>query len=262
MSSFVKTQSELEEIQGILSRGRCTVEQIAVEFETTFDFLRSVLPPCFDLPDEPTAIASVSRWQSELCGEYDCGIISLNCKYRDLVGSTMLVLTISGDMPFAIGREMWGEAKKVGEAKLYKDGNDCYAFSERKGVRLIEIEADLHKDLGPSEAQNWDFELKAIPHSSGWGLQHDVVVNCMQNQERNRVTKEGHASLKLRGTDWDPLHTIPIVKTGKAFYTEGESSWTVPRSETVEGRDQYLPFVYGQKYDDFRLFKTPKRFLA
>ncbi|WP_373562285.1 acetoacetate decarboxylase family protein [Pseudomonas prosekii] len=88
------------------------LKAVSIEFETTFEFLRSVLPPCFDLPETPTTIASISRWQSELCGEFDCGIISLKCRYKELEGTTMLVLIMSGDMPVTIGREMWGGGKE------------------------------------------------------------------------------------------------------------------------------------------------------
>ena len=258
--SFVKTKEELQEIQRILSEGRCTIEAVSIEFETTFEFLRSVLPPCFDLPETPTAIASISRWQSELCGEFDCGIISLKCRYKELEGTTMLVLIVSGDMPVTIGREMWGEAKKTGIAQVYMDGHEAYGFCERNGVRLIEIEARFGDDLGPSSSESYDFEIKAVPHSTGFGLQHDPILNCMKNQENLRVKREGKGTLKLNGTALDPLHTIPVMSVGTAYYTEGESSWTVPRLDVLPDRDAYLPFVYGQKFDDFRLFRKPARF--
>ena len=44
---FVKTPEEVKEIQALLSKGRFTVESVSIEFETTFEFLRKVLPPCF-----------------------------------------------------------------------------------------------------------------------------------------------------------------------------------------------------------------------
>ena len=47
---------------------------------------------------------------------------------------------------------------------------------------------------------------------------------------------------------------------GEAFYAEGASSWTVPWFDELPDRDAYVPFIYGQKYDDFRFFPKPKRF--
>ncbi|MNY39985.1 hypothetical protein D3C86_1746990 [compost metagenome] len=82
----------------------------------------------------------------------------------------------------------------------------------------------------------------------------------MKNQENLRVKREGKGTLKLSGTALDPLHTIPVVSVGTAYYTEGESSWTVPRLDVLPDPDAYLPFIYGQKFDDFRLFRKPARF--
>ncbi len=258
--SFVKTPQEIKEIEAMLSKGRFTTESVSIEFETTFQFLRSVLPPCFELPDKPIAIANVSRWQSSLCGEFNCGVIYLTCKYKEYTGTTMLTLYVSGDMPVTIGREMYGEGKKTGNAELYFDGKDAYGFAERNGVRLIEIDAEFGPDLGPLETSNWDFEIKAQPHVSGIGLQNDVVLTAMKTEESYRVTRVGKGTLKFTGTPMDPVDTIPVISVGEAFYAEGASSWTVPFFDEFKDRDAYVPFIYGQKYDDFRLFAKPKRF--
>ncbi|MFL1526261.1 acetoacetate decarboxylase family protein [Pseudomonas sp. O230] len=258
--SFVKTPQEVKEIEALLAGGRFTTESVSVEFQTTFEFLRAVLPPCFELPDEPTAIANVSRWQSAMCGEFDCGMILLNCKYKGQAGTTMLALYVSNDMPVSIGREMWGEGKKTANCQLYFDGDDAYGYAERNGVRLIEISAEFGPDMGPMSTSNLDFEIKAQPHVTGIGLQNDVVLNCMKTEENYRVTRSGTATLKLAGSVMDPLDTIPVVSVGAAFYAEGESSWTVPWFDELPDRDAYVPFIYGQKYDDFRFFPKAKRF--
>jgi acetoacetate decarboxylase len=257
---FIKSKEEIKEIEAILSRGRCTIEAISIEFETTFEFLREVLPPCFELPEKPIGIASVSRWQSELCGEYDCGIISLKCRYDGMDGTTMLILVTTGDMAVTIGREMWGECKKPGVSMVYMDGNDGYGFTQRHGQRLIEIDAEFGPNQGPEKENAYDFEIKAFPHTSGIGLHSAPVLNVMYNDANYSVIREGKGSLRFNGTQFDPVHTIPVVSVGKATYVEGESNWTSPRADVLSNADDYLPFIYGQKYDDFRLMKHPARF--
>lgn len=258
--SFIRTAQEIAEIEELFAKGLFTVEGLSIEFTTTREFMRKVLPPCFELADEPLAYANVSRWQSALCGEFDCGVIFLTCRYKEHVGTTMLALYVSGDMPVTIGREMWGEGKKTGTAQLYVDGHQAYGYTERNGVRLIEIEADLGPDLGPLKRQSLDFELKAQPHTTGRGFQNDVVLTCIQVDETLRRTREGTGTLKLSGTPFDPLDTIPVVSVGKAYYVEGASCSTVPWFHEFADRDVYKPYIYGQKYDDFRLFAQAKRF--
>lgn len=258
--SFVKTDQEVAEIESLLSKGQFTTESLTIEFKTTQDFLRKVLPPCFDLPDEPIAYANVSHWQSALCGEFDCGIIYLSCKYKGEAGTTMLTLFVSGDMPVTIGREMWGEGKKTGNARLYVDGHEVYAYAERNGVRLIEIQAELGADLGPAQNNVKDFELKAQPHTTGKGFQNKVVLSCLDTAEDFRVTRQGTGTLKLAGTAVDPLDTIPVVEVGGVSYGEGASCWTIPFWEELDDGHDYRPYIYGQKYDDFRLFNKARRF--
>ena len=259
--SFVKTAEQVREIEDLMARGQFTTESVTVEFTTTKEFVRSVLAPCFEPADEPIAYANVSRWQSALCGEFDCGIIYLKCKYGEREGTTMLTLFVSGDSPVTIGRELWGEGKKLGTAQLYFDGQQAYGYSERNGVRLIEINAEFGPDLGPSKSTGLlDFELKAQPHPSGRGFQNGVNLVCLEIEEDYRVTREGTATLKLAGSQFDPLDTIPIVSVGKAYYAEGGSCWTVPFVHELENPDAYKPFIYGQKYDDFRLFPKAARF--
>lgn len=257
---FVKTAAEVAEMEELFSKGQFTTESITVEFETTNEFLREVLPPCFDLPEKPICYANVSQWQSALCGEFDCGIIYLGCSYKGVEGTTMLTLFVSGDMPVTIGREMWGEGKKTGTARLYRDGNEVYGYCERNGVRLIEVEAILGPDLGPQKREMFDWELKAQPHTTGFGFQNEVVISCLNVAEDFHVTREGTGTLKLAGTDMDPLHTIPVVSVGAVSYGEGACCWTIPSWEVLKDDVDYRPWFYGQKYDDFRYFHQPKRF--
>lgn len=257
---FVKTAAEVSEIEQLFNKGQFTTESVTIEFETTAEFLREVLPPCFDMPDTPLCYANVSHWQSALCGEFDCGIIYLSCKHKGEAGTTMLTLFVSGDMPVTIGREMWGEGKKTGIARFYRDGDEVYGYCERNGVRLIEIDAILGPDKGPYKGVVKDWELKAQPHTTGLGFQNKVVLSCLDTAEDYRVTREGTGSLKLAGTDMDPLHTIPVVKVGGVSYAEGASCWTIPSWEVLDDGIDYRPWIYGQKYDDFRYFHRPKRF--
>ncbi|RMR46714.1 hypothetical protein ALP86_04285 [Pseudomonas amygdali pv. mori] len=46
-----------------------------------------------------------------MCGEFDCVIVFLKCRYKEHEATTMLWIIVSGDIPVTIGREMWGEPK-------------------------------------------------------------------------------------------------------------------------------------------------------
>ncbi|WP_143494544.1 MULTISPECIES: hypothetical protein [unclassified Pseudomonas] len=59
----------------------------------------------------------------------------------------------------------------------------------------------------------------------------------MKNIENYRVCREGTATLKLAGNEFDPLDSIPLVSVGKARYSQGESSGVVPWFDTLENPD-------------------------
>jgi acetoacetate decarboxylase len=257
---FVRSAQEIKEIEDLLAEGRFTTESVTVDFTTTREFARSVLAPCFEVPDEPTGYANVSRWQSAYCGEFDCGIVAMRCKYKGQDGAVMLLLVTSGDTPNAVGREMWGCAEKGGTACIYFDGADSYSYSARNGTRLIEIDAKFGPDRGPQPpATNMTFELKAQIHTLGRGLQHPVIISGLLSKENYRAYREGTATLKFNGNAFDPLNEIPVVSVGTAYYAEGEWIWTTDFWEELPDTDAYKPFIFGQKYDDLRLFHRPMR---
>ncbi len=68
---FVKTAAEVAEIQQYFQHPRWMVTRTQVEFETSHEFVRTVLPPCLDPPESPTGVVSIGRWQSHCCGEFD-----------------------------------------------------------------------------------------------------------------------------------------------------------------------------------------------
>ena len=257
---YVKTREEVARIQELLTVGHFQIEGLAIEFETTPEFVREVLPPCFAAVETPRALARVSRWQSHLCGEFDSAIVGLIARYGDLEGFYTLLMVVRGDMPVTIGRELWGEVKKTGSARLYGHGAAMYGYAERNGTRLVEIEAELGPDLGPATSDDYALELKAFPAADGVGLQYDPLVVALRAQSAYTSVREGTGRLTLTGTPWDPVNTIPVVRVGVARHVNGTSLYKCVRQEVLPDRDAYLPYVYGRHYDDFALFRVAQCF--
>jgi acetoacetate decarboxylase len=246
---FVKSDAEIEAIRAVIYPTHYEYEALVVQFETEPDFLREVLPPCFE-PSRSSVVAkaSVSRWQSLRSG-FDCAMVDLPARCGDFEGWYHLTHLISGDMPVTVGREMWGEAKKRGEMHLELDGPRGHGWGERGGVRLIEIEADLGPERAGRENPQNRLELKAFLSSDGQGLQYDpIVLKIEQNEYIDRVW-EGTATLTFRGTPADPTDTIPIVRVLGAAREIGTSTMGVLEEIRLEDRERYVPYVWGRAYD-------------
>ena len=262
---YVRTPEETERIQKLIADGRFTTDGIEVEFETTPEFIREVLPPCLKPAGTPTGVINVSLWEGEMCGEFGAGIVWINSCFEDpergeeVEGLYCLLMLISGDMPVTLGREVWGECKKTGTMDMHHDGRYMYGYAERMGTRLIEVEAEFGEDEGPQDVDVPLFELKAQLDASGYGLQYDPILVVLQSRNSYSRFRKGKAEVKLTGGKWDPVDTIPIVAWGQATHVEGECTYRAVRQIPQSDRDAHLPYVLGRSYDDLTQYRVPQR---
>lgn len=161
----------------------------------------------------------------------------------------MLHLIVSS--PFAIvwGRETWGEVKRSGNAGLHWNGKSVSAFAERNGVKLIEFEAQLERDLPSEEVEWFDFEAKAFPNANGDGLDADPKLITLKVVDRNERRAEGRGKLTLGGTESDPLHTIPISGVGRFVHISGPTEWSFVSERRLCSSEEYMPYFVGRHYE-------------
>ncbi|RMJ04932.1 hypothetical protein CDV36_014397 [Fusarium kuroshium] len=139
-------------------------EAIVIDFATTPEYVRSVLPPGLEPGDTPAGHILMSTMESKLCGAFDCTIASLDVKFRGKPGTFILEIIISNDLPVTWDREVWGEAKNTDTCRPWRSGDWRYAYAVRDGVRLIEVQAKFGEDLPPRVRDAINFEIKAYPH--------------------------------------------------------------------------------------------------
>ncbi|KAF5973796.1 acetoacetate decarboxylase [Fusarium bulbicola] len=147
--SFFASEDQVRAFEEFSSKPSFSQEAITVDFTPTTEYVRSVLPPGLEPGDTPTGHILLATMESKLCGKFDCAIVSLDAKFRGKAGTVMLEIIISNDLPVTWGREVWGEAKKTGTCRLWRSGDWRYAYAERNGVRLIEMQAKFGEDLPP-----------------------------------------------------------------------------------------------------------------
>lgn len=255
--SFVLTDDELNHHEGPdAHRGiEFGIETLTVPFTTTPAFVAEVLPPCFSAAPEPTgSVVCANYRRSDGPGrpmvEFEMTAIYLDASYQGIPGLYSLVMLISDDMPVTTGREMLGEIKKHGETRIYGAGSVIYAYGERKGVRIVQVEADLGPDLGPSAAEYYGLELKACPTADLRGFDVPPTVVVMRNQDDYAVTRVGSAAITLSPNGYDPVESIPINAVGQATYSAGRSTFVLDSWAPIAGAGtEYMPIVLGRQYD-------------
>jgi acetoacetate decarboxylase len=242
---LVKTPEEIAAIQITLSSPRFTsAEMLSVDFVTRPETVRHLLPPPLEPAEEPLVRAMVGRWQSNCVGDYDGGAIYVSAAYEGIEAAYVLAMYMSTDHAIVFGRDVYGEPKKQARSGLNRAGSRMSGWVDR-GVRLIELEADLTSDRGPQQTEGANFNFKALPASDGSGLEDDAILTLAEFDMSLTTSLSGTGSVRLRGTIHDPLDEIEIVEVREATYIEGTLAArckAIARSPA----DAFLPYAYGR----------------
>lgn len=269
MPGYVKTPEEVARIEKFLQPSRFTCDELRVGFTTTWEFARSVTPPDLEpLGDEEAgtagAYAFVTTMESAYCGRFDCAAVGVEVAHGDVQGGWLLTLIVSGEFPVQIGRELWGEIKKTGTGRLYRDGNQVLGVGERRGIDVINIEAEITgEQKAPFTEKSVAFDVKMFPASDARGLQYPPLLNTWDITSEYLSYREGTAELRFEESEWDPTFTIPILSVGTAAAVEYVG--TYPLGNQIELKDPdnvYAGFLWGRTHDDPTRMPIARRWLG
>lgn len=250
--SFIATPQQIEAFQRRISNPSYSQEAIQLEFTTTHEFIAQVLPPTLEPAESATGLVSISTWRSDVCGSFGLSSISLKCIHNGREGYWILHLIVNDSFAVTWGRETWGEAKKAGQVHLSSRGAYWTGYTERHGVRLIEIEAEFDAPSNTPKTVEWfDFEIKAFPSASGIGLHSDPLLLTLGVRDTHVTHATGKGKLTLKGTQNDPLHAIPIQSIADCCYYQGPSEWHIAKEGPMCPAGQYMPYFVARHYDRF-----------
>lgn len=105
--------------------------------EVDADWVRDILPPPLE-PADPVVTIAISK------GDQFAGLVlSVTCKYGDLIGDWGLAYVMDTDLAVIFGREGLAEPKKLGVVTVEDDGRQFTASVSRFGQEVLRIEADI-----------------------------------------------------------------------------------------------------------------------
>lgn len=252
---FVKTKEEIAAIERVLKRPRFVgAEMLMIDFLTKPETVKAILPPGLEPTKEPLVTAMVGRWRSNCVADFTGGAIYVMARYKDIEAPYVLAMFMDQDHAIIFGRDLFGEPKKQAKITFQRRGSFMHGYVERLGVRLIDIRAELTKDLGPATASGKNFNIKATPAADGSGCEDDPVLTLAEFDNNLTVRKEGTGTLKLGSTVHDPLGDLPIVSVLRANYIEGD---LLSRCRAIARLDRvaFVPYLYG-RLDDWSKLDT------
>lgn len=252
---YVKTPEEVARLREVLAEAHFVGgEMLSVRYRTDPAAAAHVLPPGLELPDEPVASVVVGRWRSNCVGDFSGGAQYVRARRDGIEASYVVSMFMDVDVPMIFGRDLYGEPKKIASIGLFRQADRASGWIERGGVRLIEIEAALGADRGPSTGTSADFNVKAMLAADGQGLDGDATITLAEYRSSLVVDRPAEARLALRSTPHDPLGELPVEEVLGAAYAEGDMTATCRAIGTIPG-EAFFPYALG-RYDDFTLLDT------
>ena len=196
-------------------------ESLSVDFLTRPEIVRSILPAELEPGDEPRITAQVSRWRSNCVGDFDASAIYVSARHGDVAGDYVLTMFMDTDVPMLFGRDLYGEPKKLGTSKIYRNDGHMSGHLERGGTRLIEIEADLDEDSGPTLGARTQLQRevrRSLPTAAP--RRHPDARRWRSSTRRSRCAARAPATLRLGSTVHDPLGDLEILEVLGGVYVE------------------------------------------
>jgi acetoacetate decarboxylase len=248
---YVKSPDEVEQIQRRMEEARFETESLEVYFRTDPDFVREVLPPCFQPAEQARGFVQIGTSKAtNLEVEFSVATIHVAARYEGVQGWYHVTMFLTGDMPITLGRELWGEAKKRGEITLDTTLPGVHGWAERNGAVLIEASVEATEDHGPREEAFPILNLKAFLNGSATDLEYDPIVLQTEYIVDYSTYYEGAGTITLHSTDEEPCGTVPILAVDRAVYSKHAMRPSYGAQHRIAGaHDAYVPYMLGRSYD-------------
>ncbi|MFY9330915.1 MAG: acetoacetate decarboxylase family protein [Candidatus Nanopelagicales bacterium] len=260
MDSFVASADQVAAISAVIAKPRfVNCEMLSVTVGTDPAWLQHVIPAPL-VADGDSVRIMIGRWQSNCVEDFSGAGIYVPARLGDVHGEYILAMYMDTDAAIIYGREVFGEPKKQASVQLRRANGVASGWVERRGERIIHLEAELVEDTGPLEATGVNFNIKATPSSDGNGLEHDAVITIADFDVRLSATMAGPGGIALKGNGHDPLDTIPITDIRGAVWQEGDLLATSHSAATIPSAD-FLPYYFA-RIDDYSLLDSETRALT
>lgn len=235
---FVKT------FQEIMANVRATAdfydaEMLMVFWETKPEIIAKLLPWPLEPSEYPLAMAFVANYpKTNFDVTYKESALFLRAVHNGEEGNYCLSMPVTNDMAMAGGREIFGFPKKMADIHIAEDNKSVRGWTERRGVRFMEVRANLtgkfNYDValeklvgGTSEGgaiKAVSYLYKHFPAPGGGGFDYNPWLVRQETLLKPKQIQIGTAEIILKHSDYDPWAEVEVVKMLGAIYTVGDNS--------------------------------------
>ncbi len=262
--SFLSFKRSIEEIELKREKLRNSVfknaEMLNILWETKPEIIKRILPPPLQPAERAICTAFIAYYPSTNQGlPYHESALFVRVKYNDEYGNYFLAMHVDDDRAMIGGREICGFPKKIAKIGLERKENEVKAWSERLGVKNIEVHVKLTGKFNSKETPNIiqqfrilpgrkkgaiNYNFKYFPSPDKKGFDYPPRLVRQETLIRPQSVEMGEAEVKLNSSIHDPWGELEIVQVLGALYLKTNNTMLPGEVVTEVDPQEFLPYSF------------------
>jgi acetoacetate decarboxylase len=235
-------------------------EMLSVFWETKPEIIARLLPAPLKPAKEPVAMAFVAFYpRTNFDVTYRESALFISASHNGEEGNYCLSMPVTNDIAMAGGREVFGFPKKMADIHFARKGDSVEGWTERRGVRFMEVHAKLSGNFNDEEAQKKlletsmepdgsirgiSYNFKHFPAPEGGAFDYNPRLVRQETLLRPKELLLGEAEIILKSSDYDPWAEVEVVKMLGALYTKGDNSMLAGKVVAEVDFMQFAPYAF------------------
>lgn len=207
------------------------VSVLTIAYRTSLEDVRSLVPDCLELADEPRVTASIITYEMSTVGAYNELVHKVEVTYKGEIYDYSLSLLLDNESAIFSGREQFGFPKSFGKVKLEQStGSNTFIGNVEKpeGHSLINFAFTPTKKLPEnptSSTRRVSLNLRLIPSPIA-GAPPSIRELVPADFELIGGTKWlGNGSISFPNSlEHHPLHRVPVKRYEGSVYLHKASA--------------------------------------
>ena len=171
--------------------------------------IRAALPAPLEVRGDVAEFFIMDVPEGGSLGSYAEGGVVVPVMYQGRPGGHVLYEIVTNDDSMAVGREVWGYPKKMGEVAWKATENSIAARLSRRGTTLIEIDFEAAGQAFQKPALQPRFQTRLVPSPERATAETQVIENLLQDFTQIRHAF-GKAGITIGGNAADPFSDLQI----------------------------------------------------
>jgi acetoacetate decarboxylase len=230
-----------------------SMRQVRVEYETDEAIYRALVPKPLEPVERPLVCVTFTDLAMQVSPDYTmtigAAIFGVQATYDGVPGVNLITMPMTTEQAVVPGRETYGEAKKIAQISVTKEGGQVKASVSRMGFTYLSAEGTIGDEIGPREFTQHGYCFKMFPScEQDKHFDFDPLLVRLNWLQKHTGSWKLDGKLVLGESPLDPVADVPVRKLTRFEYEEGSTQSNGQVLRSVPG-EWMLPILH-QRYDD------------